>query len=102
MLVINTTFHVENPLVEEFLTWVRNSYFAEASAAEGIGSPVLMRLLVEVDPEATSFAVQLSARDLATAECWHDTEGARLRDEFVSRRPGRIVFFTTYMEVLTV
>lgn len=100
MILMNTTFHVENELVDSFLGWLRERYLPAAGTTPGITSPVVSRLLIEVAPEATSFAVQLSADRLETASAWHDAEGARLRGELLSKWPERIVFFTTYMEVL--
>ena len=56
--------------------------------------------MTQVDPEATSYAVQLQASSHSEAEKWHDTSAAKLKDA-LSREVGeRVLHFTTYMEIL--
>ncbi len=98
MILLNTTFHVDNALVEPFLTWIKETYLPAAGEVEGLAMPVVARLLMEAAPGATSFAVQLAAANLAVATEWHDSEGAALRAEIIKKWGERVVFFTTYME----
>ncbi|MCH5245202.1 MAG: DUF4286 family protein [Muribaculaceae bacterium] len=100
MFIVNTTFHVENSLLDEFLIWVKDIYIPEAVASGLLNSPVLNRILVEVDPAATGYAVQFCADTIEHASLWHDEQGAELRGQLMRRWPQQIVFFTTYMEII--
>lgn len=98
MFLLNTTFHVENSLIEEFLTWIKEIYIPEAMSSGLLKNPKLSRILIEVDPAATSYAMQFNADTIEQASLWHDEIGAELRGQLSRRWPERIVFFTTYME----
>ena len=65
-------------------------------------NPLFTRIMTEVDPEATSYAVQLQAVSHSEADEWHNTAAAKLK-ETLSREVGeRFLHFTTYMEIIKV
>lgn len=102
MTILNTTFHVHISIADDFLHWVREVYFPAAINSGLLSEPVLARILIQVQEDAEGYAVQLKAADVDTAARWHDSEGDRLRRELTARFGERLVFFTTYMEELTV
>lgn len=102
MIILNTTFHIHVSISDEFLRWVRESYFPSALASGLLTDPVLARLLIQVQEDAEGYAVQLRAASTEDAARWHDGEGDRLRRELTTRFGQRLVFFTTYMEELPV
>lgn len=100
MIILNTTFHTHVSVSEEFLKWVRTDYVASARESGLLERPVIARLLLEVEPDTASYAVQFSAPTKEVAVEWHDGAGAALRDRLVKRFGMNVVFFTTYMEEL--
>lgn len=102
MTILNTTFHIHVSISDEFLRWVRETYFPSALKSGLLTDPVLARLLIQVQEDAEGYAVQLKATSSEDAAKWHDGEGDRLRRELTARFGQRLVFFTTYMEELPV
>lgn len=89
---------MDRDIAGEFLVWVRETYIPAALASGHCSSPALTRILTEIEPGTTSFALHLHAADLDSAARWHDSDGAVLRDRLQQRFGQRIVFFSTYME----
>ncbi len=100
MVILNTTFHVHKSVRSEFLVWVRNVYIRAAIATGFLSDPLLTRVIGGEDPEGTSFALQLKSHSLREAARWHDETAVLLRDDMTSRFGERVLYFTTYLEVL--
>lgn len=100
MIILNTTFVIHAPLECEFLQWVRQVYLPSAYAAGVFGSPTVARVLTRIEPDTESIAVQLTAADQKEAARWHDETASLLRDDLHARWGDRMMFFTTFMEVL--
>lgn len=100
MALLNTTFHVHKSIDSLFIKWVKEIYLPVAMDSGLFKNPLFTRITTQVDPEATSYAVQLQARSLSEAEAWHDDMAAKLK-ESLSREVGeRFLHFTTYMEII--
>lgn len=98
MIILNTTFYVETPLVGEFLAWLKDSYFPSCP----LSSPSVAKILTEVEPGFASFAVRLEAEDIPSAEAWDNGEGAILRSALAAKvGQQRILHFSTLMEEVT-
>lgn len=101
MIILNTTFHVHSSVEDKFLRWVRVNYIPQALSSGVLHSPSLARILIDVEPESVSFALQFSAENIDDASRWHDRDGEILRRRLSGVFGDRIVYFTTYMENLT-
>ncbi len=99
MILYNTTFTFHNPLLGSFSEWLRERWLPEAHAA-GLTDSTVARLMAEIDPEATAFAVQGHFANEDAAEMWHDGRGAELLSELSARYGERVLPFTTFMEVI--
>lgn len=101
MIILNTTFVIHAPLEKEFLQWVSQTYLVSAKASGVFGNPTVARVLTRIEPETESIAVQLPAASQEQAARWHDETAALLRDDLHARWGDRMMFFTTFMEVLS-
>ena len=101
MIILNTSFHVHVSLDEQFKAWVRNIYIPEALASGKLASPRFAALLIEVQEDCVSYAVSFEAATAEDAVKWHDNAGARLRAILHQSFGEGVVFFTTYMENLS-
>ena len=100
MVLLNTTFHVHKSVDALFVKWVKEIYLPVAMQSGIFSNPLFTRIMTQVDPEATSYAVQLQASSHSEAEKWHDISAAKLKDA-LSREVGeRVLHFTTYMEII--
>ena len=66
----------------------------------GVRVSRVAKVLTQVEPDTVSIAVQLEATSIEEASRWHDNTAALLRDDLHARWGDRLMFFTTYMEVL--
>ncbi len=62
--------------------------------------PIVSRILVETDPEGTSYAVQLRTRYHNEASQWHDIDAGILKTKLAQKFGERILHFTTFMEII--
>lgn len=100
MIILNTTFIVESSLENAFVEWARSVYVPAMAAVEIFGPATVAKVLTQIEPGATSFAVQATASGLEEARRWHDETAALLRDDLAARYGERVLHFTTYMEVI--
>lgn len=98
--LLNTSFHMDPSVAEEFEGWVKNSYIPTALKSPYLADAVFTRLLTEIDESAVGYAVHFRTTSLDDARKWHDSEAAQIKDEFFRTHNGKIVFFTTFMEEL--
>ncbi len=101
MIQLNTTFYVHLSVRNSFLDWVRTTYIPEAIASGIFSSPQLMLVEHSVEPDALTYAVQLTASTPADARRWHDEgRGAALRQAIMKLHPQKVLFFSSFMDIL--
>lgn len=101
MTQLNTTFYVHSSVQTDFLEWVRGTYIPAALDSGLFRSPQLMLVEHQVEPDALTYAVQFMTHDTASARLWHDEgNGASLRRDAMERYPQKLLFFSSFMEVL--
>ena len=100
MALLNTTFHVHKSVDALFIKWVKEIYLPVAMQSGKFSNPLFTRIMMQVDPDATSYAVQLQARSQSEAEAWHDDTAAKLKDALAREVGERVLHFTTYMEII--
>lgn len=100
MILLNTTFHVHTSVNDAFIKWVKDTYIPKALESGHFSQPIFTRIMMQVDPEAVSYAVQLQSSSHSDAESWHDTEAAQLKEELARLWGERVLHFSTYMEII--
>lgn len=100
MIILNTTFIVEDANLEAFLQWAKQTYIPALHDAAIFSSPTIAKVLAQVEPGTSSIAIQARSAKLEGATKWHDETAALLKDDLTARFAGKVLFFTTYMEVI--
>ena len=101
MYIYNTSFHVADGVKPIFLTWLK-AVFIPAALSDGLfRRPMLTRILMEVDPGSTSYALQLYATDLEQAREWESTTGVHLKLSLHKKLGEQVLSFVTFMEILS-
>lgn len=100
MVLLNTTFHVHKSVEQQFIDWVHHTYIQQAMSSGLFTDPIVSRILIETDPEGTSYAVQLRASSHEAAGLWHDNEAGRMKNALAEKYGERILHFTTFMEIV--
>ena len=100
MIILNTTFIIEDSRLEEFYAWARHTYLPAMDVAGIFTDKVMARVSTCVEPGTTSVAIQARTATMEQGRRWHDDTAAILRDDLMARFNGQVLFFTTYMEIL--
>jgi hypothetical protein len=99
MLVYNTTFHIDNGVLDEGITFLKEVYLPRASASGFLLSPLLRRVLHDSkDDEGSSFSVQFHVKNMDTLNFWLENEGKLLHQELVTKFGHKIAGFSTLLE----
>jgi hypothetical protein len=98
MLFVNTTYQISEPYETEWRNWVLEEYAPEVTQSGILNNPVLLRLLIENEPGAVSYALQFEVDDLDALEAWFEKYGKQLQQTLTNRFDDKVVGFTTLME----
>jgi len=97
MIILNTSFHVISQRQQEFVDWANGKYIPAIPPRH---KPLMMRILSEVEPDVSSFAIQLKFDTAVEAETWLAGHGASLQATLGDMMGEDGVYFTTMMETM--
>lgn len=100
MLVYNTTYSMPEGDARNFVIWAKQSYMPQVEADGVLSEGRLLRILNHHDQETECFSIQFSVADSSTLHQWYVRQGKKLADEMVKLFDGRVVGFSTLMEVI--
>ena len=83
-----------------FLSGRRTVYVEAATATGFLTNPGLTRVIGHDDPDGSSYALQLCCPSLREALPSHADTAVLLRDDMKVRFGEKVLFFTTYLEVI--
>ena len=99
MLVYNTTFHVEDEVLSNFLIWIEEYYIEEIQKEGTLKTPRLCKILSHND-DGTAFSLQWNVESSGLLHRWHLSQGKQLNDEMTKIFKDKVVGFPTLMEVV--
>lgn len=99
MILYNTTFHIDSMIDRDFTKWLKSRFIIDASVF-GFVSPMVTRLLNQVEPGCNSYALHLYAEDISTIEKWEAEGRVKLMQEMFGFWGERALAFSTPMEVV--
>ena len=104
MYLYNTTFAVDTSLEEDVIRWIKNEFIPSAVEDEYFLSdsgraPAALRV-VGGEPGVSSIAVHLYCESIVDIKDWYADRGARLFNDVIERWDGKVVFFSTTLEIL--
>jgi len=102
MLIVNTTYHVEESVEEAWKAWVRTEYIPMVMAPGLLIHPRFHRLMVENEPGHLSYALQFEVKDLDTLENWFQNHGTKMQKTQADKFQEKVLGFTTLMEVIDI
>lgn len=100
MLIYNTTYHVEEEAVKNFLIWIREAYIPQVQKSDLLCHPRLYRILSHLQEGGESFSLQWEVEDSAKLHQWHISQGASLNKELADIFKDKVVSLPTLMEVM--
>ncbi len=99
MILVNTTYHIHTSLVPTFEQWMHSQLIPAANRSGIVTEPQLMKILADVAPECSSYAMHVKAMNMDHAEKWEDMS-AVIRAELSHTCGDKALWFTTYMEII--
>lgn len=98
MIVYNTTFHIDNEILDECLLYLKKEYMSKAIASGFLYQPCLRRVMQTVREEGSSYSVQFLVKNVDTLNFWLQSEGEAMHKALVNRFGNKVVGFTTLLE----
>jgi hypothetical protein len=99
MLIYNTTFHVEDDVVNNFLIWIKECYIAEVEKNGALKNPRLCNILSHHD-DGVSLSLQWEVESSGTLHKWHIEQGSKLNSELLRIFKDKVIGIPTLMEVI--
>lgn len=100
MIIFNTTYHVDNLVLDDFIKFLRNEFIPAATASKELSEPRLTRVLAQEPQEGSSFALQFEVEELEKLDDWYDQIGDNLNEDLVAKFGSQVVGFSTLLEVI--
>ena len=101
MLIYNTTFHVEEAVIQKFLCFVKDEYFPTVTEGGYMTHPRLVHLLGDVGENLMGYAVMADcAGEAADLKKWRKETGDRLIAKLQEQFGTTVLSFSTAMKVV--
>ena len=103
MIIFNTTYHVEQACVEEFISFLGKEFVPAATADGEMRSPRLTEVMADLpegEVEGQSLALQFEVADLDRLDAWYASIGSALNETLIARFGSRVIGFSTLMKVI--
>lgn len=101
MLVYNTTFHVEEAVLQQFLCFVKDEYYPKVTAGGHLENPRLLRLLGDVGDGLFGYALMADCPgEAASLKKWRHETGDALIAEVQKKFGTKVLTFSTSMKLV--
>lgn len=97
MIIYNTTFHVEDEVLNESIEYLKQTFIPAAINSGVLSQPVLQRVVQE-EEAGTNLCVQFRVKDQETLQNWIDQEGITIQHKLVKRFGHKMAGFSTLLE----
>lgn len=98
MIVYNTTFHIDNDILNDTLSYLTEIYIPKAIASGFLHQPCLRKILQTNEDAGESYAVQFHVKNIDTLNYWLEKEGNAIHQALLGQFGSKIVGFTTLLE----
>lgn len=99
MILFNTTYHIEDKVLPQWLQWIREEYIPQALYDGLISSPVLCKVLNHHDT-GSSYSLQFKVDSTSTLHRWYASTGNRLQVALQTTFGTQVLAFSTLMEMV--
>ena len=102
MITLNTTFHVDDVIHLEFLTYMREVYIAAAIADEQVRNVRLCKVHSHKVEGGHSYSLQFTFNNIDDLENWDQNKGKELNEKLVLEFNSKIAGFSTLLEEIEI
>lgn len=100
MIIFNTTYHVDDRVLADFITYLREEFVPKAIQDKEMTNPRLTRVMTHEPQEGSSLALQFEIRELEKLDEWYEEIGDSLNEDMIARFGSQVVGFSTLMELI--
>ena len=101
MLIYNTTFHVEEAVLQKFLCFVKDEYFPAVTEGGYMTRPRLVHLLGDVGENLLGYAVMADCPGEAIdLKKWRKETGDKLIAQLQQQFGTKVLSFSTAMKII--
>ena len=97
MIIFNTTYHVENSVLNEFIEFLKSDFIPAAETGSEMTHARLVKILSHQE-EGTSLALQFDVAIPEKLDDWYEATGDALNEKLQSRFGQKVLGFSTLME----
>ncbi|MGC9151031.1 MAG: DUF4286 family protein [Microbacter sp.] len=99
MILLNTTFYVDQHLIDEWHAWIVAFYFPLMAGTQVFMNPMIYRIQPQGDDEGSvSFAVQFSVMSEHDLELWENKINAMMQSSLKEHFGEQALCFSTVLE----
>ena len=102
MIIYNTTFHVEDNVLNEFLCYLLTTYIPQAIATGFLHQPSLKKVLHTQPDQGNSLSLQFHVKNIDTLNYWLEYDGVSLHKALTNCFGSKIVGFSTLLEEMDI
>lgn len=98
MIIFNTTFHVEDSILDDYIRFMKETYIATASGSGFLHEPRFCLIHSQHEEGGSSYSLQFRVKNVDTLNHWFATEGQALQTELTARFGNKALGFVTILE----
>lgn len=100
MIVLNTTFHIDEELHDEFVKYMLQKFIPMSIKGGILTSPRLARIFGKEEDEGFSFAMEFQVADIEQLEKWNREESGNVYDPLMEKFKEKVIGFSTVMQTI--
>lgn len=98
MIIFNTTFHVEDEILDDYIRFMKETYIATAAGSGFLHEPRFCRIHAQHEESGSSYSLQFKVKNVDTLNHWFTTEGQALQEKLTTQFGNRALGFVTLLE----
>ncbi|MBK6266776.1 DUF4286 family protein [Marivirga sp. S37H4] len=100
MIIYNVTVNVEKDVIDQWVSWMKETHIPDVLATGYFHDHRMLRLLNETEGEGETFAIQYYAENLEQLEKYMLEEAPRLKQDHFAKFQNKCVSFRTFLETM--
>lgn len=100
MYIYNITVKVDQPIVKEWLHWLKHEHIPEVLATQCFVEATTLELLETDDVDSSTFAIQYKAANVDQYRQYLSNHAPRLRQKGLDKWGDRFIAFRTFMKIV--
>ena len=99
MFIYNVTAHVDNSVLEEWLTWIR-PHIKEVLATGKFTKAIMTEVLADQDSGGRTFSIQYTASSRELLEQYYQEDAPKLRTDGLVKFSNNVLAFRTELKII--